>query len=167
MVYEVAITGSDGVTHALRVESAANNLWLVNGTNVQVEFHEINPMVRSLISENASYDVRTDVQNGEEIIVVNGNRYVVDVRDPRSLRGRRDAAVTLDGPKKINAPMPGKVVRVLQAEGSLVELGQGIIVIEAMKMQNELKSPKAGTVKKIYFKEGDTVNAGETLAIVE
>jgi biotin carboxyl carrier protein len=167
MVYEVTITGLDGVAHALRVESPASGLWSVNGTIVNVETVELDALSRSLISENVSYEVRSEVQAGEEIIVVNGNRHVAEVRDPRSLRGRRDAATSGDGPKKSNAPMPGKVVRILQAVGSQVALGQGVIVIEAMKMQNELKSPKSGTVMKINFKEGDTVNAGETLVVVE
>jgi biotin carboxyl carrier protein len=63
--------------------------------------------------------------------------------------------------------MPGKVVRVLAAEGAEVEVGQGVIVIEAMKMQNELKSPKKGKVQKIVAQQGAAVNAGDVLAIVE
>jgi biotin carboxyl carrier protein len=63
--------------------------------------------------------------------------------------------------------MPGKVVRILAAEGEAVQAGQGVVVIEAMKMQNELKAPKSGTVKKIMATEGMAVIAGDTLAIVE
>jgi biotin carboxyl carrier protein len=63
--------------------------------------------------------------------------------------------------------MPGKVVRVLAAEKSIVEAGQGVIVVEAMKMQNEIKSPKKGTVQKVLAAEGTAVNAGDVLAIVE
>ena len=63
--------------------------------------------------------------------------------------------------------MPGKVVRLLVAEGSAVEQGQGILVIEAMKMQNELKSAKKGVVRKIMVKEGATANSGDVLAVVE
>jgi pyruvate carboxylase subunit B len=63
--------------------------------------------------------------------------------------------------------MPGKVVRLLVAENDAVEAGQGVAVIEAMKMQNELKSPKKGVVRKILAREGAAVNAGETLAVVE
>jgi biotin carboxyl carrier protein len=69
--------------------------------------------------------------------------------------------------KKIVAPMPGKVVRILAREGTEVQAGQGIIVVEAMKMQNELKSPKQGVVQKIEVTEGATVNAGDVLVIVE
>jgi biotin carboxyl carrier protein len=63
--------------------------------------------------------------------------------------------------------MPGKVVRVLAAVGDSVEAGQGILVVEAMKMQNELKAPRAGRVVSVSAKEGDTVAAGEVMAEVE
>ena len=89
------------------------------------------------------------------------------MRDPRSLRSRRDAAGDEHGPKKLVAPMPGKVVRVLVAEKSEVEAGQGIVVVEAMKMQNEIKSPKKGFVQKMLVTPGANVIAGDVLAIVE
>jgi len=65
------------------------------------------------------------------------------------------------------APMPGKVVRILAAESAEVEAGQGIVVVEAMKMQNEIKSPKKGVVRKVVAAEGAAVNAGDVLAVVE
>jgi len=93
-------------------------------------------------------------------------RYAVRVRDPRSLRSRQ-AADDGKGPRKLVAPMPGKVVRVLVQEEAEVEAGQGIIVVEAMKMQNEIKSPKKGVVRKLTASEGANVNSGDVLAIVE
>ena len=98
---------------------------------------------------------------------VGSTRFAAEVRDPRSLRGRSRAAGDDHGPKKITAPMPGKVVRLLVREGDEVELGRGLAVVEAMKMQNEIKSPKKGRVQKILVSEGATVNAGDVLAIVE
>ena len=71
------------------------------------------------------------------------------------------------GPKKLVAPMPGKVVRILVTQGAEIEAGAGVLVVEAMKMQNEVKSPKKGTVQKILVNEGAAVNAGDILAIVE
>ncbi|MGB8989910.1 MAG: acetyl-CoA carboxylase biotin carboxyl carrier protein subunit [Candidatus Sulfotelmatobacter sp.] len=97
---------------------------------------------------------------------VGSTRFAAEVRDPRSLRGRTRAADD-QGPKKIVAPMPGKVVRLLLREGDDVELGAAVAVVEAMKMQNEIKSPKKGTVQKILVTEGAAVNAGDVLAIVE
>src|ERR1019366_2546714 len=71
------------------------------------------------------------------------------------------------GPQKLKAPMPGKIVRILVNENDEVKSGQGIVVMEAMKMQNEMKSPKDGRVQKILTAEGSIVNAGDTLAIIE
>jgi biotin carboxyl carrier protein len=91
----------------------------------------------------------------------------VELRDPRSLHSRRAEGDKAAGVKKIVAPMPGKVVRILVSQGAEVKSGQGVIVVEAMKMQNELKSPKQGVVQKIAVAEGAAVNAGELLVIVE
>jgi biotin carboxyl carrier protein len=93
--------------------------------------------------------------------------YVTELRDPRSLRSRKGAPVDDKGPRKLLAPMPGKVVRVLLGEEQEVDAGQSILVVEAMKMQNEIKSPKKGTVQKIVAVEGSNVNAGDVLAIVK
>ena len=100
-------------------------------------------------------------------MIVGSARYSSEVQDPRSLRSRRAAGSGVEGPQKLLAPMPGKVVRILVAENDEVESGQGIIVVEAMKMQNELKSPKKGVVQKIMVLEGANVNPGEPLVIVE
>jgi len=67
----------------------------------------------------------------------------------------------------VAAPMPGKVVRLLVQAGDRVEAGQGILVIEAMKMQNEIRSPKSGVVERLHAREGQAVNAGEVLAWVD
>ncbi len=92
---------------------------------------------------------------------------LIEVRDPRSLKSRKDGAGYAKGPRKLIAPMPGKVVRVLAPANSEVNEGQGVIVVEAMKMQNEIKSPKKGIVQKVLVTVGVNVNAGDVLAIVE
>jgi len=96
-----------------------------------------------------------------------GARFRASVRDPRSLRSRRRVGDSAEGIKRISAPMPGKVVRILAPVGTEVEAGQPVLVIEAMKMQNELKSPKRGRVKKINVAEGAAVEAGQALAEIE
>jgi biotin carboxyl carrier protein len=98
---------------------------------------------------------------------VGSSRFAVELRDPRSLRSRQRAAGDEKGPRKILAPMPGRIVRLLVAENSEVEAGQGIVVVEAMKMQNEIKSPKKGVVTRILATPGAAVNPGDVLAIVE
>ena len=90
------------------------------------------------------------------------HRYVVELRDPRHWR-RRGSAIETEGPLEIVAPMPGKVVKVLVAEGEPVERGQGLLVIEAMKMQNELRAPRAGRIERVYMAEGLGVDAGARL----
>ncbi|MFZ0817200.1 MAG: biotin/lipoyl-containing protein, partial [Candidatus Sulfotelmatobacter sp.] len=124
------------------------------------------PDVLSLRIGNRAYEVKSERVANDLYVWVGSRRFVVEVRDPRSLRGRGRAGDD-HGPRKIVAPMPGKVVRLLASEGDEVGAGAGVAVVEAMKMQNEIKSPKKGTIKKISVSEGAAVNAGDVLAIVE
>jgi biotin carboxyl carrier protein len=99
-------------------------------------------------------------------VTVNGRAIPMEVFDPRDLRTSASGGGT-QGRQEIAAPMPGKVVRVLVNAGDTVEEGQGVVVVEAMKMQNEMKSPKAGTVAEIRTRTDATVSAGEVLIVVE
>jgi biotin carboxyl carrier protein len=99
-------------------------------------------------------------------VVVNGKRIPVAARDKKHLRGQAGAAAA-SGQVKLLAPMPGKVVRVLLNAGDEVAARQGVLVVEAMKMQNEVQSPKAGKIAEIKVSEGQTVNAGDVLAVIE
>ena len=98
--------------------------------------------------------------------MVNGRPLAVEVYDPRSLRERTGGGAS-HGRQNICAPMPGKIVRVLVAAGDAVEAGQGLVVVEAMKMQNEMKSPKAGRVIEVKTRPEATVAAGEVLMVIE
>ncbi len=126
------------------------------------DIQEVEPGVYSVILNGASYEVRLD--GGE--ISIDGHRYPFELDDPRQWK-RGGSGAGVQGRAAIVAPMPGKIVRVLVAEGDPVEAGQGILVVEAMKMQNELKAPRAGRVTSIAVKAGDGVNAGAVLATVE
>lgn len=174
MTYEVLITDAAGraVTHRVELKRSADaSSWdcRVDGQPYPFDGSQPEADILSLLVGGRSYEVRRDGTglSNDLNILVSGRRFAVEISDPRSLRGRKTKAGATEGPKKIKAPMPGKVVRILAAEGSEVEAGQSVIVIEAMKMQNELKSPKAGRVKKILAPEGAAVNAGDALAIVE
>ncbi len=92
--------------------------------------------------------------------------FTAEVADPRP-GAAATWRVELEGRQQIVAPMPGKVVRVLVKAGDKVEAGQGLLVVEAMKMQNEIRSPKSGVIERLQVKEGQPVNAGEVLAWVE
>jgi biotin carboxyl carrier protein len=164
MTYDVTI---DGKTYRLDLDRAENR-WScrLDGREVEVDAVLARPDVLSLRIDNRAYEVKCERVAGEMHLWVGSSRFAVEVRDPRSLRGRV-RVVDDSAPKKITAPMPGKVVRVLVSQGSEVEAGAGVLVVEAMKMQNEIKSPKKGTVQKIFVSEGAAVNAGDVLAIVE
>ncbi len=91
----------------------------------------------------------------------------VTLSDPKRLRGTTSGADDASGKVEIKTAMPGKVVRILKTVGDAVEKGDGVIVVEAMKMQNEMKSPKDGAIKEIRVSEGDTVGAGDVLVVIE
>jgi biotin carboxyl carrier protein len=111
------------------------------------------------ISVTSSADGKLNLQSGRF-------EFTAEVIDPRSWRGRRHGSVEAEGRQQVVAPIPGKVIRVLVGTGEKVEAGQGLLVVEAMKMQNEIRSPKSGTVERVQVKEGQAVNAGEVLAWV-
>jgi biotin carboxyl carrier protein len=99
-------------------------------------------------------------------VFVGCRRLQVRVVDPRAFaRGARHSPS--EGKQTLTAPMPGRVVRILKRAGERVEPGDGIVVVEAMKMQNELKASEAGTVASISAAEGDAVSAGQVLATIE
>ena len=164
MTYDVSI---DGKNYRLELERTESQ-WScrLDGREIEVDAVVARPDVLSLRIGNRAYEVKCERVGGELHLWVGSARFAVDVRDPRSLRGRAHA-VDDRGPKKLMAPMPGKIVRVLVSQGAEVEAGAGVLVVEAMKMQNEIKSPKKGTIQKILVAEGSAVNSGDVLAIVE
>jgi biotin carboxyl carrier protein len=137
----------------------------INGEAVEpsdADIVEVEPGVYSVIDGMTSWEVRVA---GNEI-TINGHRFLFEIDDPRQWKRSRHAADT-QCRVSIAAAMPGKIVRVLVAVGDEVAAGQGIIVVEAMKMQNELKAPRDGRVTAIDVKENDSVNAGAVLAVIE
>jgi len=123
---------------------------------------EVEPGLWSVIDGTRVFEVR--VGGGE--VLVNGRTVEADVEDPREWV-RKSAAGVAGGPVHIRATMPGKVVRVLAEVGDSVVGGQGVVVVEAMKMQNELKSPRDGRVTHIAAREHATVEAGAVLVTIE
>ncbi len=135
----------------------------VDGRAMVVDVRLLEPGVMSLVVEGRQYRCMLDGDG----VVIDGRRHSFEVEDPRSLQGRRGGAAGAEGPRPVKAPMPGRVVRLLVEAGEDVEEGQGVVVIEAMKMQNELKSPKAGRVVRVGVAVGDTVGSGDVLVVVE
>ena len=167
MVYDITV--SEKTYHVELTREGTRWVGKIDGQAFSVDAV---PTARDILSiiegEGNAFEVKRErALNGELHMLVGSSRYPCEINDPRSLRTRRAAAGSAEGPQKITAPMPGKVVRIIAAAGSEVEAGKGVIVVEAMKMQNELKSPKSGKVQKVLVAEGTTVNAGDTLAIIE
>jgi biotin carboxyl carrier protein len=107
------------------------------------------------------------LERGSFTISVNGQDVPVHLRTGGAGRRREAAAASGSGPQRVLAPMPGKVVRVLVAAGDAVKAKQGLVVVEAMKMENELKASRAGRVREVQVSEGQSVDAGAVLVIVE
>ena len=124
------------------------------------------PGVYSILTGGRSYDAHVEEHHDMLVVSLDGFRFEVAVRDPRRL-ARGVARRGGEGVQTIAAPMPGKVVRVLVAAGDAVEADQGLVVVEAMKMQNELKAPRAGRIRAVATSEGATVAAGEDLITLE
>ena len=163
-----AINEPGGTSHRLKLEKTAGG-WtcLFDGQPVDIDAVIVRRDVLSLLVDGRSYEIKREQTASDLHLWVGGTGFAVELRDPRSLGSRRIAAGDEKGTRKILAPMPGRVVRLLVAENSNVEAGQSIVVVEAMKMQNEIKSPKKGVVKKISTTPGAAVNPGDILAIVE
>jgi biotin carboxyl carrier protein len=177
MVYEIIVGGpGGGKTGAKergrprRVElEKAEGGWVcrLDGQPVQIDAVIPRRDVLSLLVDGRAYEIKREQTATDLHMWVGSARFAVELRDPRSLRSRQQAGGDEKGPRKVVAPMPGRIVRLLVAENSAVEVGQGLVVVEAMKMQNEIKSPKKGVVKKMSATVGAAVNPGDVLAIVD
>ena len=164
MIYEVTI----GAKNCRLELNRKGERWecVLDGRAVQMDAVLTQPDVLSILIEGKSYEIRRERAGNDVHFWVGPERYAVELRDPRSLRGRQTRGGD-KGPQKLMAQMPGKVVRLLVAEHTEVEAGQSVLVVEAMKMQNEIKSPKKGVITKIVVAEGARVNAGDVLAMVD
>jgi biotin carboxyl carrier protein len=144
---------------------------LVNGRPVEVNAEDVRgvaqvePGVYSVLLGGRSFEARA-IASGEGLrLELDGRRFTAEVYDPRD-RGQRSNAALGTGRQNVAAPMPGKVIRVLVRAGDAVEIGQGLVVVEAMKMQNEMKALRSGQVVEVRVRDGDTVTAGDVLVVL-
>jgi biotin carboxyl carrier protein len=169
MKYEVQLSSSVGKkTRVIELERHASG-WHVtlDGKAVAVDAVEIAPNTLSILLDGQSFDISvTPSPDGKLKLQSGTHEFTGEVIDPRAWSGRRHGILEAEGRQQIVAPMPGKVARLLVKAGDHVEAGQGLFVVEAMKMQNEIRSPRSGTVERVHAKEGQPVNAGEILCIV-
>ncbi len=162
---------------ALRIQNRDSHIeWDQDGETFRFRFEseeertaqvlEVELRTYSVLIGGRSYEAKTERRADGMFIVISGWRIRVEVTDARQWNGRRKSGLA-SGREEISAPMPGKLVRVLVAQGDRVEAQQGIAVVEAMKMQNELKCTRAGTVSRVAVAAGATVNPGEVLVVIE
>ena len=164
------LANKDEPAGELDVESLGDGRYAVTveGRTFELESLVLPHGAVSMIVEGQSYSVEFDEKGDEVGVLLRGQLTRFDVVDERKLRMRAaTSGFTVEGKQTLTAPMPGKIVKVFVKVGDLVTEGQGLVVIEAMKMENELKSPKAGTITQVITKEGATVENGAPLLVVE
>jgi biotin carboxyl carrier protein len=154
----------DGHSHRVRVDGRLH----------VVEAVRLNPSTWSLLirTENGtarSVDavVAPRPGNGTVDVHVDGHRIPVELRTGLGNRTRDASGARGSGPQRVTAPMPGKVVRVLVKPGDTVEARQPVVVVEAMKMENELRAARSGQVREVLVAEGQSVDKGTALVVVE
>jgi biotin carboxyl carrier protein len=167
MKVEIALAGKLHTVEFAAVDGHPR--WTIDGRVLDADAIEVGQGVYSIRIEGESLEARTEkspAQVSRVRVIVSGLEFETDVRDPRRWRKHRGGAVEAEGAQQVIAPMPGKIVRVLVKAGDPVTAGQGLAVVEAMKMQNEVKAPKSGKVERVSVAEGQTVGAGDVIAVV-
>lgn len=140
----------------------------VDGRNYQVHAETVAEGLYSFLVNGRSYEALVDRENNHFTVVIEGHCLEVDFYDPRARLPRGDQKSTkVESRQLICAPMAGRIVRFKVAQGDMVEDGEGLIVLEAMKMENELKSQGIGRVKEIMVSEDDVVSPGQQLMVIE
>jgi biotin carboxyl carrier protein len=160
----------DGNDHQIWMQRRDSVVAQVGDRKYELEVRELGDGEYLLLDGNAIYNCRVEdhtSQSGDIQVSLLGVDYRIKLTDPKRLRSAQSGAAHDAGIAQILAPMPGKVVRILVDAGTRVDAGAGILVVEAMKMQNEMKSPKAGQVVSLHTEVGATVNAGDVLAVIE
>jgi biotin carboxyl carrier protein len=165
MKFEIQVGGAPGTVEISSVVDQPLEC-VIDGHSVTADVAEIVPGTYSILIGNSAIEVRVEETPAGLRVISPHAEYVVVVRDLRKWNRNRSAALGSEGRQQIMAPMPGKVVRILLNVGDHVEAGQGIMVVEAMKMQNEVRSTKSGTIERLLIKEGQAVAAGQALVIV-
>ncbi len=142
----------------------------IDGRRYELKVLELDGRGYLFVSDGRVFDCRVEgrPESGRTIdVIVGAERYAIALTDPKRLRGSKALDAHTGEAAHIVAPMPGKVARVLVEVGEQIDAGSGIVVVEAMKMQNELKSPKPGVVVALNVRVGATVNGGDVLAVIE
>jgi biotin carboxyl carrier protein len=157
-------------TYRVEIEDIGKSVYKVSidGHEFLVDGKKTGRTNYSLIVDNRSFEIEVDNSEDEYRVLVDGRNYRVNMVDERRVRvGGAQGGLQLQGRQKVSVPMPGKVIAVLVSEGDAVEKGQGLVIVEAMKMENEVRSPINGEIKEIRVEPGATVEGGAVLVVVE
>ena len=165
MEFEFSI---EGQTYKLQVEHKDGKYLIKrDGKEFNVDCQPISENCLSLVVDGKAYTVFIAADEDKQYISVRGEQFCVEEAKAEAPARSTAESATLKGTPTIASPMPGKVVKVLVGEGDRVEKGQGLVIIEAMKMENEIRSASAAVVKKIHFNEGDLVDAAVPIIELE
>jgi biotin carboxyl carrier protein len=161
-----AFVGDD--PHELTAEALDDGRWrfVVDGREHLVDSRQTGAGTFSLLIDHATAEVSVVARGEDYAVTIDGRTHRLRLLDERRAR-RRAAGAGKEGGRELRAAMPGKVVAVLAPAGTAVERGQGVLVIEAMKMENEIGAPRAGTVAEVLVRPGQAVEAGELLARID
>ena len=168
MNYEVSEKKGEAVTVALRETGEGQYEVTIGGETVHVDAVRSGPTVYSIIEDGKQFEAMVDERGAHGFdVLVGGRLFHLESVDERTRMLAGSAVVVTTGPQTVAAEMPGKVVKVNVAAGAEVAEGEGVIILEAMKMENEIPSPIDGILKELAVSEGQTVEAGDVLFVVE
>ena len=160
-------TEIEGTTYEIEIDDDGSIT--IDGEPVNADLLQVGPLgLYSLLIDNNSTELVVEEDRFGYRVMLGGRTFDVKVMDERQLRlsGRHAGFTAATGELAIRAPIPGLVVRVLVHEGEELQASQPVMLLEAMKMENELRAPRAGTVKEIKIKAGESVDQGEELIII-
>lgn len=166
MQYEVDVNGRRRQVHIHRADGRF--VLTLDGREWTVDAVPIDPHTMSLLVGDTSHEVTMSIDpvTGQLAVTVGGVPLTAALNGRRRWGRKDDVAASGSGPQRLVAPMPGKIVRVLVSPGETVLSHQALIVIEAMKMENELRATCDGVVAEVHAREGQSVNAGTLLVVV-
>ena len=170
MIYEVSEKKSSKEPVRIDLQELDEGKYQVeiDGRTISVDAVKSGRTIYSVIEDGRQYEVSVDEKGTREFdVLVRGRLFHLEAVDERSRLLAATSKLAASGPQTVEAEMPGKVVLLKAAVGDTVVEGQGVVVIEAMKMENEIASPIDGVVSEMAVEEGDTVDNGDTLFVVE
>ncbi|NJD62114.1 MAG: biotin/lipoyl-binding protein [Deltaproteobacteria bacterium] len=163
----IGTIGEKEVRVSVRETGVARYAVTIDGQEHLVDAHQVQSSVWSVLYGETSFEVDVQGKDEEFEVLISGDCYKFTLMNEQRKALMRTGGKGAAGKAMVTSPMPGKVVKLLVKEGEEVKADQGVVVVEAMKMENELKSAVTGKVKEIFVKEGEVVESGAKLLLVE